>query len=276
MLTYREIGQPIAITDDDRVVYLDTKLDRKKRPSIDNVMNMDIMKNVKDKGELRKILKRALAEDIGKTLELKEDSDVPIHQYPNPNKREICYICGPAGSGKSTICGRYIAQYKEMFPKNKVFVFSRLLEDEPLDRYKPIRIILDETMLDDPIDLEDLENSLVVFDDIDTIMNKKINDAVYKLTLDIMESGRKMKIYCLITSHLITKYRKSRCVLNEMNFLTVFPRGGSAYQIKDVCKRYIGMSKKDVDKLLATPSRWVTIHKNYPQYVLHRKGVYLL
>ncbi len=193
-------------------------------------------------------------------------------QIPNEEVR-IIYIAGPSGSGKSTYAGHYIRNYKKIFPKAKVIVFSRLGEDEALDDIKGLhRVTIDEGLIEEPIDItEEVEpNSIILFDDIDTIQNKKLQLAVNKLKQDILEIGRHMAIACVITSHLINPNERAaaRTLLNEMQTLTVFPKSGSAYQIKYALKQYFGLSPKQIDQILAIPSRWVTLFKNYPQIVL--------
>ena len=56
-----------------------------------------------------------------------------------------------------------------------VYVFSSLLDDESLDSIKPKRIILDDSFIDDPIYIEEFADTVVIFDDIDVLTNKKIS-----------------------------------------------------------------------------------------------------
>jgi Mor family transcriptional regulator len=45
-------------------------------------------------------------------------------------------------------------------------------------------------LIDDPITLEELSDSVSIFDDIDVIPNKKVREAVYSLLNQILETGR--------------------------------------------------------------------------------------
>ena len=65
-------------------------------------------------------------------------------------------------------------------------------------------------------------------------------------------------------------------MINEAQTVTFYPRSGSTYQIQNFLKNYGGMTKDQIQKVLNLPSRWVTLHKNYPCYVFHEKGAYLL
>lgn len=207
-----------------------------------------------------------------------EDEGKMMH-IPNIDTREVPFIAGPSGSGKSTYAANYIKMFKKIFPKNDIFVFSRLAEDPVIDALDPTRIIIDESLIENPIDAtsELSEGSLVLFDDIDTVQDKKLKDAISKLKNDILEIGRHSNIYCVNTSHLINSNDKkdARTMMNECHSLTVFPKSGSAYQIKYALKNYFGLSPQQIQEILDLPSRWVTLFKSYPQCVLHEKGCYI-
>jgi hypothetical protein len=198
-----------------------------------------------------------------------------IVPYPNSDTREVLYIAGASGSGKSTYTAKYIEQYKKAFPKNKVYVFSRLEEDIAFDNLKIIRIKLNDEILDDPIQTSELSNSLCIFDDIATIPDEEIKKTVLKLRDDILETGRHNNIYVVNTEHLMMNYKYTRTLLNESSHVTFF-NGSSKYHIIRFLKTYCGLDKQQIDRILKLPSRWVTICRNYPQYILYSSGVYIL
>jgi|SRR5271170_96404 len=206
--------------------------------------------------------------------------DLKIHDgelIPLPSTTRQClFVAGPAGSGKSTYISKYAQEFQKMYPNKKVFVFSRLNEDEPIDILDPIRIQIDDELLEDPINPDELEDSLVIFDDTDTIPDKQLNEAIRKLKNDLLETGRHQNVYVLISSHLMTNYKETRTVLNECHSITFFPSAGSSHQITYCLKNYFGLSKDQINKIMSLPSRWVSIYKNFPQYVLYSKGIYLL
>lgn len=191
-------------------------------------------------------------------------------------QRDVIYISAPSGSGKSTWCRMYINEYKKMFPKNRVILFSRVNKDESIDPVKPVRIMLNNEIVDDPIKSEELKNSLCIFDDCDTIQDKDIKAAIIKLRNDLLETGRHTNTYMLITSHLLMNYKETRTVLNEATKVVVFPASGSSYHIQRFFKEYAGMNKTQVQKALSLPSRWVCLSKVFPQYILYSNGIYLL
>lgn len=199
---------------------------------------------------------------------------------PDIDGRQVVYIAGPSGSGKSTYAANYMKQYRKLFPKNNIFVFSRLNDDQAFKDIKHVRVPIDQNFVDDPIDIhkEFQTNDLVLFDDTDTIQSPNIKKAVSALKNDVLETGRHNNIYTLVTSHLINGNDKkdTRTILNEAHTITMFPKGGSAYAITYVLKNYLGFGKKQIDRILSLNSRWVTVGKSYPQYVLYDKGIFLL
>lgn len=207
-------------------------------------------------------------------------NDGKLEMIPNIKTREIVYIAGPSGSGKSTLAAKYIQKYKEIFPKSDFFLFSRLKEDPVLDKLKPNRIMIDETLVTKPINIEKeiKKGAIILFDDCETIQNDYIKHAIQKVMNDIMETGRKLCIWLVITNHLVIPNERkfARTVLNEIHSFSFFPKSGSAQQITYCLQRYFGLSKKQIENILQIPSRWITINKNYPQYCLHEHGVFIL
>jgi len=204
-------------------------------------------------------------------------TDGKFQQVPDSSKeREICYITGPSGSGKSTYCSKYIIEYKKINPKNAVYVFSALKDDESLDMINPKRIKIDEQLITEPLSVSDFAGSLVVFDDIDVISNKLWRKAVYQILNEILETGRHYKVSCLITNHLPTARDDTKRVLNECHSITYFPHSGNASTLKRLLVEIIGIDKDDMIKIKKSKSRWATIYKNYPQVAMCEKDIWVL
>ena len=207
--------------------------------------------------------------------------DGKIQPIMNTGERQVCYIAGPSGSGKSHYAANLIKTFKKVFPKKDVFLFSRTsYKDDPAyAKLKPIQIEIDNSLIEDPIDITELQGGcLIIFDDCNTIPDEDLKKAVMKLMEDIMEVGRKLGIYIIITNHLVVPNERkfSRTVLNEMQSLTFYPKSGSAHQIETCLKKYFGLATKMIRKIMDLNSRWVTIHKNYPQFILHEHGALVL
>lgn len=198
-----------------------------------------------------------------------------LQPMPNKNVVEKIYITAPSGAGKSTFTGKWIGEYTKMFKDNEIFLFSSINHDRVLDKHDPCRIILDNDLLNDPIEPEELQDSLVIFDDTDTIRDRNMKLFLENLRDHILEVGRHFNIRTLITSHLLSNYSSTRRILNEATGVVVFPKSGSGtYHIKNFLKTYCGFDKEQIKKFVNLPSRWVMVYRSYPQYVIHEKGAY--
>ena len=77
------------------------------------------------------------------------------------------------------------------------------------------RFKLDKSLYEDPIDIEDLKDSCIIYDDVDCIADKKIRQAVISLLDQCLECGRHWSISVLITFHLASDKHTTRKMLNE-------------------------------------------------------------
>lgn len=263
-------GMTIALcAEQNKLIKLDKKFDIN---SVKNNKNI----HVSNKDPSYNMLQLIEANKKGyyKSLELSEGQ---LQQVPHveKNQREVCFITGPSGSGKSTHIVKYAKLYKKLFPDNDIIVFSKIEHDE-IDELNPIRIKLNEELIDEPVDSKELKNSLVIFDDIDTIKDKHVREAVMDIRDDLLQVGRHDDIYVCTVSHIITDGPNTRVCLSESNCVTFFPSSGSVYHIVQFLKKYCGLSGKQTDEVLNLKSRWVTIYRRSPQYILYEKGCYLL
>ena len=183
-------------------------------------------------------------------------------------------VYGVSGSGKSTFTGKIVGQYLEDHPNDAFVIFSRVENDKPLDKHNPIRIQLDDNIIDEPIDDKELENAIVVFDDVETLKNEKVKKAMLALRDDLAECGRHTHTHQVSTMHQLNFTRKeTRVVLNEATGLVYFPKSGSLRGITNYFKNIIGLDSKEIRKIHRLPSRWIMINRNYPQSIIYDKGV---
>jgi hypothetical protein len=215
-------------------------------------------------------------------IDLKSNTLDPV---PDFNRRLSYYIAAKAGAGKSTYASRLVKWWHKKNPKSDIFMFSRkpYKEDPAYKKYKIQQFKIDDRMISEPLNSHSFpNNSLVIFDDVSTIGNKQIKDAVFQLMADIMEVGRARKIYVIITNHLINPNNRKfgRTVMNEANFITLFP-GSNARAFRYALREYVGMDNKDITKLIKlgrkkkNASRWITVHNNFPLVVFHEHGAFV-
>ena len=180
--------------------------------------------------------------DVGKDFKLQDGKFSPV---PDIDKREAFLISGPAGSGKSTLASKYLEYYKKLFPERPIIIFSRKDNDPVLDRLRPYRYTVDESIVTQPPDLlKELKGgACVVFDDC-IFQDQKINKAVYKLMDDVLQVGRADNINCITITHQLNKGKETSIVWIEANKIIVFPKAGDSYHINYALKNYCGLKFK--------------------------------
>tara|TARA_R110000737_G_scaffold14708_1_gene30802 strand:- start:1537 stop:2469 length:933 start_codon:yes stop_codon:yes gene_type:complete len=242
-----------------------------------------ILKHIDNDDKISSIEER-LQEDYIKIQKVIEDklkkeldfTDKSTKVFPIPQKfSERIYVPAPSGSGKSTFIGEYLKQLRILYPNRKIVIFSRVEHDEPLDRFKNMERVELVEFAKSPPEVENFKNDILIFDDIDTILNKGIVRVLRNFRDDVLEVGRHFNITCISTSHIITNFHATRTLINEAQAIVVFPKGGSFGQIKGFLDRYMGFDKELIEAIRQMPTRWIYIHKEYPQYIIHEKGAIL-
>lgn len=194
---------------------------------------------------------------------------------PSAIGRDILYVAGPSGAGKSVFCAMYAENFRRMWPKRPIYLFSRLLKDPSIDHVKGLKRI-DINAMDGTENANIFANSLVIFDDIDTITNKKLKKRVDQLKDDLLQTGRHSNVYVILTSHLLNKSKDTRIIMQEMNKIVIFPNTGSKYFTNYCLKNYVGLETPEIQAIYKLPTRWVLLHVHVPRYVLYQSGAYLL
>lgn len=207
-------------------------------------------------------------EEKGSTkIKLPPGSTFSLNINPDPAKRFIYYIAGASGSGKSYIAKHIAEQYQKQFKGRPVYLVSKLKEDETLDGMsdRPLRLNIEKIMEKPMKDLEPLRETLVIFDDYDTLQGKEAK-AVQTLIDDICIMGRHTVTSILILSHHLSNYKSTRLCLTEATHFVVYPQSTGAHALNYFLKTYVGMGPKEVQAIKNTGSRWLAIHKNFPIY----------
>lgn len=255
-------------------------------------------------------------EDVRKQLENKYSKYMRLVEgkfEPVPDirrDRNIYYLGGCAGAGKSFL-GEIIAKnYKRCFPNNDVVLFTgckdvQYLRNDALANFDGIRIIhFNEDFYHNPLKAEDFKNSLCIFDDIDTLHDIQIDketerteeetadeqtlkktkikkvkislsDMARKFRDEILEIGRKMQISAVCMSHQLFNYKKTRLLLIEADYIVIF-KGTGDYHVKRLLKEYRGYDKKAIDRICKLPSRWCVISKDMPNWCLSENEIFVI
>ena len=217
----------------------------------------------------KQLYERILSDEAKDTsINLPDDSQFQILPSPDPKKREVFYIAGASGSGKSYIAKGIAECYKRLFPDREVYLISKLGEDTTLDsmRPPPKRINI-QTLIDDyPDNLDEFADCCIIFDDYDTFVGPA-EKVVHKLIDDLATMGRHTNTTMLCLSHYLTNYKKTRLLLNEATHIIVYPMATSFHALSYLLKTHVGLSKDDCRDLKKL-GRWVCVYKHYPQWLL--------
>jgi hypothetical protein len=201
---------------------------------------------------------------------------------PAKGKRQVIYVAGASGSGKSYWTAEYVRSFIRYKPKSQIYLFSALSEDpafDSLEKAKKLhRVKIDLKLVEDPVDISEIEpDSLVIFDDIDTLP-KMLLKAIHGIIHKIGEIGRHTAISTVVISHLINGSDRAftRGIHNESQYTVLYPRGCSKYQLIYFLKNYIGLSANEAKKVCSLPSRHVMVSKSYPPYLQTDKKIFTL
>ena len=192
-------------------------------------------------------------------------------------ERSILYITGPSGSGKSYYTKNYILEYKKMFPKNNIYVFSSLDSDETLDKIPKIkRIKFTDKFLSYDFKITDFKDSLVIFDDVDAETNKLKKIKIFAILTMILNTGRHVRCSVVYTSHLSCAGNETKLILSECHSVTIFVKNMGNRSLKYLLDSYFGLDKHQIDYVKKINSRWVTLVKTYPSVLISEKEAIVL
>lgn len=227
--------------------------------------------------------------DESGTQEIKLTGRSQFQPIPVKEKDQIerLYISGASGSGKSTYLAKYIREFLKMKGnKNKtIYLFSSVDYDPQLDDHFEDNLVrvLDEIdedeLIGNPLTIDDFDSgSVLIFDDTFKITSPKVRVMIFCLLESMLEIARHKDLTIIVTSHILSNYRQTRTIQNEATSVTVFPQySGGLYGIKEYLKRKIGMSSLEMKRFLSLSknSRWVSIYRRNPMFVLSSKEAYI-
>jgi hypothetical protein len=224
----------------------------------------------------RQLYERILSDDVqSKDIEL-ESGSFELLPSCDPKKREVWYIAGASGSGKSYKAKEIAEYYKRIFPDREVYVISKLTEDSgTLDKMKPKpKRINIQSLIDDYPSLDEFKDCMVIFDDYDTFTGPA-EKVVHKLIDDLATMGRHTNTSMLCLTHYLSNYKKTRLLLNEATHIVVYPMATSFHALSYLLKTHVGMNKDDV-RDLRKMGRWVVVFKCYPMYLVSAEQARML
>lgn len=226
--------------------------------------------------EAQELLEK-IKKDIASTTRIELDDDGIFELLPTPDakRREVWYIAGQSGSGKSWIAKQLASFYHKLFPQRGIYLISKLDKDETLDALKFLKRIPIQSFVDDYPTLEEFKDTMCIFDDYDTLTGDA-EKIIAKIIDDLAIMGRHENVTILALSHYLTNYKKTRLLLNEATHIVVYPLSTSYHALLYLIKNYVGVDENDLKRHKKLGSRWLMYSKGFPQYMISQKGAELL
>ena len=210
-----------------------------------------------------------------KMIELDDEGQFELLPTPDPKRREVWYIAGQSGSGKSFIAKSLATYYKKLFPEHEVYLISKLEEDATLDALKFLKRLKIQSFIDDYPDLEEFKDCMVIMDDYDTLTGDA-DKVIHKLIDDLAIMGRHSNTSMLCLSHYLTNYKKTRLLLTEATHLVVYPMSTSFHALRYLLKNQVGIEEDDLKRYRKLGSRWLCFVKGFPTMMISQKNAEIL
>ena len=186
-------------------------------------------------------------------------------------EREIIFVAGSSGSGKSFHCSVYADNFQKLYPQKNIYVISKI-QDDPTFKFN-YTFLSPEDLIEAKV--EDFNNSLIIFDDCDTFGFDELKE-VNRIKNDVLNLGRHYGINAIITSHRLTNYSQTKPILEECHYITTFPHGTSKKALRYLYETYLELSKEQIKKIARIPSRYISISTRCPRIMIHSRGCELL
>lgn len=251
------------------------RLNFKQIKELEHSLLNDIEPSNQVLNKVYRVMKMNLATAKNKEVIIKDSKLVPI--IDPTVERQVFYITGMSGSGKTTYVNMLIDSYVKFYKgKRKVYLFSNKEWDSSYTNKNITKIQLNNEIVEEPLTMDELVKSLVIMDDIEGVPNKAISNELDRIRDLILQQGRQYKISFCYVSHLANNYKQTRTILNECHCVVVFPYMTTAYSLKYLLEKYFGFDKKQIARFQKLNSRWVCIWKSPTISVMYENGCYLL
>ena len=122
----------------------------------------------------------------------------------------------------------------------------------------------------------EFRDSLVIFDDIDSIVNKKTKEKVYGLLNKMLRIGRHFGTSVAYVGHELYASPELKSILNESMTITFFPRFLSYKKLKYLLEVYFGLSKSQIERIRSIRDRSVTYIKGSDKTILSDTQCFIL
>jgi len=205
--------------------------------------------------------------------------------FPNVGGRQVIFVAGRSGSGKSTFIRNYAVAYQDYYDR-PCYIFSSKDSDPSLDKFygqsygmlegklKLFQIDITEDNIEEFTSekiLGEFTKSLVIFDDV-LMSDRKMEKQVDRLLTLMMKLGRQAEISVIVSRHELQDTRNKQ-VKEEAHMVICFPAHSFKKHIINFCTQ-IGVSVEGTKKILASQDRWVGIKTQAPLFAISTSQIF--
>ena len=234
---------------------------------------------MKDRKKPIKVYLNDKDDENAKVLHIDKE-DGHIQPLP-PSESFRIGVFGPSGVGKSTFISKYTDAYHKIYKDNIVYILSPTRDDPVFQDKDYIKYIkIDDSILEFPLEVGEFghgegKGCCIIFDDVESITNKKLNEAVRIFRDQCYEIGRKKGIATIAVHHVVRAGHKTRIILNESDYTIFFPKSNFK-AIRNMVEEYYGFTKEDVEYVRDIKSRWIYIKRAYPVTVVSEQDIRII
>ena len=208
-----------------------------------------------------------------------------FHPLPTlaDGQRDVLFLTGASGSGKSTASADMARTFCEVFSRGgkQPNVYIVCPDDPALDPafkapgfewgwLSPDILVESEPPLESLAEGDD--PCLVIFDDTEAVSNRAKAKAVEAFSQACLERGRKRKIHVHFIGHRAAAGRATRVILQEQNCVWLPTNGSGSGNVKYLLEKHLGIPgdvraalKREADSF----GRWIVIRTDAtPRYAI--------
>ena len=199
------------------------------------------------------------------------------------NQRSMTMVSAPSGAGKSRVTRAIIESLrKDVYKDNKrqIYLFTKRCVSDPA--YENLRNItqigIEEFAPFPTLTSDDLRDSICVFDDIETVQPKQLNDATLHLIQDLAETSRKKNISIVCIFHQTQQSHKTKPAIFESDTYYLSP-SASRNSVKKFLDSYGDVSPSEMKEMLQysnLPFEFLTLRKSVPRFWMSPRKIQIL
>lgn len=191
---------------------------------------------------------------------------------------ERYYVAGASGSGKTYYSTKLVEQYLKKHKKqdNDFVMVSGVAPSEKLEELMP-NMVDPSDVYNEGLSEDAIRDSIVMFDDVLSIPEKRVKNAVLGSINHMIETNRHTRTTVIVINHLLSSAHETRKLLNEATTIVFFPKASAKHSIVNYLKAYEHMDSDMIRRIVNLPTRAVSLYKGIDNpYILYDKGAFLL